>query len=254
MHRFFVPPSLCRGEIFDLPEGETHHALRVLRLERGAPIVVLDGAGQTIDAEIVETSRKAVTARVRARRSAAPPLCRVTLAQAIPKGKLMDAIVQKAAELGVARVIPVLSERVISQLDHDSAASKAEKWRQHALEAIKQCGTPWCPEISSPAPPRQVLDAADKPEISFIASLEPDSRPLGHHFRRFVQDRGRLPQTASVWIGPEGDFTKGETALVVASGAYPVTLGPLVLRCETAAIATLAILNHELQMAAETCR
>jgi 16S rRNA (uracil1498-N3)-methyltransferase len=85
-----------------------------------------------------------------------------------------------------------------------------------------------------------------------IGSLDPNSRPLGGHFRDYIQKHRRLPQTACVWIGPEGDFTKEETALVVAAGAFPITLGPLVLRCETAALATLAILNHEFQTAAET--
>lgn len=247
MHRFYLPPEECQAGILTLTDREAHHAARVLRLRRGETVVVLDGVGTVYHAEVGEVSRDAVSLSVqRTEESPAPP-CAITLVQAIPKGKLLDSIIQKATELGVSRVIPLLSERVITQIDEDNAETKTAHWRTVAVEAIKQSGSPWLPEIEPAASPEQLLASREEFDLWFIASLQPGSRHPRQWFEEFRTRQGREPKTACIWIGPEGDFTEGEVADAIAAGARPITLGRLVLRCETAATYCLSVLNYETQ-------
>ncbi len=247
MHRFHLPPEQCRGGTLVLAEKEAHHASHVLRLGIGDEIVVLDGAGQIIDAEICEVGRRTLRAVVVGRRQTPAQACRVTLAQAAPKGRLMDAIIQKAVELGVSRVVPLMSERVVSQFDEEGKAGKEERWRQTAVEALKQCGSPWLPHISRPITPAGFLKEGERPEFALIYSLRPDARHPRGYFESFLAKHGRPPSSACLWVGPEGDFTPAELDAAQGGGAQPATLGPLVLRCETAAISCLANFNYEIQ-------
>jgi len=254
MHRFYLPPDSCRGEILTLPEREAHHAAHVLRLRRGERISVLDGEGQIIEAEVAEVSRKVLRAIVRGRTLAARPHWRITLAQAIPKGKMMESIIQKATELGVARIVPLLTERVIIHLDEEDAANKEERWQHTAVEALKQSGNPWLSRVSLPVTPAQFLAEKEEFELALIGSLRDDARHSRHYFDRFRERHGRSPSSACLWIGPEGDFTDAEMEAARVGGAQPIDLGPLVLRCETAAIASLAIVNYEMRWPAEAAR
>ena len=247
MHRFYLPPELCRGDIIQLPENEAHHASRVLRLEAGELVTVLDGAGHVIDCEVREATKRNVTLTA-LRKTFSPPLpCQITLIQAMPKPKALDYIVQKATELGAARIIPLVTERVIAHVDERSAPDKAAKLQPVAIEAIKQCGSPWLTKIEPPVSLKNFLARREPFDLSLVASLQTGSR----HPREFIQkDRDahkHLPKTASIWIGPEGDFSPGEMELILSSGALPVTLGSLVLRSDTAAIYGLSVLNYELQ-------
>jgi 16S rRNA (uracil1498-N3)-methyltransferase len=170
----------------------------------------------------------------------------VTLIQAIPKGKLFDAIVQKATELGVARIVPLLSERVVTQLDDEKADAKAEHWRTTAIEAIKQCGSAWLPTIDIPITLKSFLARSDSFDLALVGSLQPGSRHPRHWFQEFQQAHGKLPSTVAIWVGPEGDFTADEIATLQSAEVRPITLGPLVLRSETAATYCLSVLNYEL--------
>jgi 16S rRNA (uracil1498-N3)-methyltransferase len=136
----------------------------------------------------------------------------------------------------------VLSERVVVQVAARDADAKLEKWRQIAIESIKQCGSPWLPVIEPPAAFADVIKRAPHAALTFVSSLEPGSRSL-----RACIPQQTKPASAALWIGPEGDFTPAEYAAIRATVAHPITLGPLVLRADTAAIASLALLNHELQ-------
>ena len=247
MHRFYLPPAECRGSSLRLSDREAHHALHVLRLRRGDQLLVLDGEGLQLQCEVSHLTRDAIDLTVRRRESIAPVPYQLTLVQALPKRKLMDAIVQKATELGVFRIVPLLSERVVTHLDSKQQEDKTEHWRALAVEAIKQCGSPWLPRIEGPVTPEAFLARKETFELSLIASLQPNSRHPRELFECFAAQYGRRPQSICVWVGPEGDFTASEIAAAKSAGAVPVSLGKLVLRCETAAIYCLSVLNYELE-------
>ena len=246
MHRFYLPPEKCAGKTLILDGAEAHHAREVLRLEKSATVVVLDGAGGTYTCEVTGESRHEVRLTCAGKQTAPSPECRVTLLQAVPKGKLFEAIIQKATELGVARIVPVISERTTPRFDRDPT-EKTEKWQRVAIEAIKQCGCPWLPRIEHPVTPANYLDRREPVELGLVGSLQPGSRHARVYFQDFQEREKRGPRSVSVWIGPEGDLTPNEIGAIQAAGYLPIDLGPLVLRTETAAIYSLAIINHELR-------
>jgi 16S rRNA (uracil1498-N3)-methyltransferase len=176
-----------------------------------------------------------------------PPACRITLLQALPKGKLMESIIQKAVELGVSGIVPLMTERVVKHFDTDSADAARDKWRQVAIEAIKQCGALWLPEIVGPQTPAQYLAASPATELALVGSLRATRKHPHGHFEAFFEAHGRMPASASLWIGPEGDFTDAELEAILAAGTLPITMGDLVLRTETAATYGLSVIQYELQ-------
>ena len=229
-----------------LLDREAHHAAQVLRVRPNEKVLVLDGAGHEFLCGVQNVSRKSVSLAVTRRHFTEPLPCSITLLQAIPKGKIFESILQKATELGVARIVPILSERVTTQLDGEGAADKLEKWRLCTIEAIKQCGQLWLPRIEMPVTPKAFLAVGEKFDLALVASLQTGSRSPREYLEAFVAEKRARPKSACVWIGPEGDFTPAETEVITASGVHPITLGRLVLRCETAAIYCLSVLNYEL--------
>ncbi len=249
MHRFYLPPERCTAAALQLDEREAHHALHVLRVKRGEPVVVLDGAGHEFHCEIDDASRDTVTLLVKHKISVPPPPCQITLLQAVPKGKIIESIIQKAVELGAHRVVPLLTERVVTHLGEKDKINKREKWQLVAIEAIKQCGAAWLPKIETPMTLSQFLAQKGRFDLSLVGSLQTDRRHPRECFQEFHAKTGHLPQSIGVWIGPEGDFTPDELRTIQAAGALPISLGRLVLRVETAATYCLSILNYELQTA-----
>jgi 16S rRNA (uracil1498-N3)-methyltransferase len=249
MHRFYLPPEQCHEASLVLTSREAHHARHVVRVRPGERVAVVDGKGHEFLCEVEACDRDKVRLAVVEERFQPAQPSQVTLLQAVPKGKIMDAIVQKATELGVSRIVPLLTERVVGRVDDKEAFHKAEKWRLIAREAIKQCGWAWLPEVEPPMTLDQVFARKESFELPLLASLESGSRPAREYFRGFQAQRGRLPESVCAWIGPEGDFTPDETAAIESHGALPITLGRLVLRAETAAIYCLSILHYELQTA-----
>ena len=252
MHRFYLPPESCRGTTLRLDGREAHHALQVLRLKRGELITVLDGVGNEFLCAVENSSRHAVTLSVSLKNFTPPPPCSITLLQAVPKGKIIESIIQKAVELGARRIVPLLTEHVVIRLDDRDAADKCTKWRQVAVETIKQCGAAWLPEIEAPMTIAQYLARKEKFDLSLVGSLQKDRRHPRECLGEFQAKHGRLPQNVGVWIGPEGDFTPEELDAIQATGALPISLGRLVLRVETAAIYSLSILNYELNSVLES--
>lgn len=247
MQRFYVPPESCHGDSLRLDGREAHHALHVLRLAAGDLVTLLDGAGTTFLCEVAQTAKAWLTLAVR-ERNATPALpCPLTLLVAVPKGKIIEDIIQKAVELGVECVVPLLTERVVAQLDAAGAEAKREKWRQVAIEAIKQCGAAWLPRVETPQTIQTCLSRAEAIELQLVGSLQTERRHPHTWIQEFQQQQGRLPRSAGVWIGPEGDFTLAELQAIEAAGAKPITLGQLTLRVETAAIYCLSFLNYELR-------
>jgi 16S rRNA (uracil1498-N3)-methyltransferase len=246
MHRFYLPPERCAGEALRLEGREAHHALQVLRLKYGELVAVLDGIGNEFLCTVERTSREAVTLAVSLKNFTPPPPCAITLLQAVPKGKIIEGIIQKAVELGAQRIVPVLSGRVVTQLDDGNAESKRDRWQQVAVEAIKQCGAAWLPKIEAPAMMENLLARKETFDLALVGALQKERRHLRECLSEFQVKHKRLPHSVGVWIGPEGDFTPDELQAIQAAGALPISLGRLVLRVETAAIYCLSILNYEL--------
>lgn len=241
MHRFFLPPAAWNAASPILDSAESHHALNVLRLRPGDRLVVFDGQGAEAMARIAAVEEGRVGLTILEKTASRPLRCAFTLAQAVPKGKNMDFIVQKAVELGVSRIAPLLSDRTVVQLDDAEAARKRDRWREVALEACKQCGQNRLPEIDLPRTPRAFLESGERFDLQLIASLQPDARPIKETLAAHPH-----PASLCVLIGPEGDFTPAELGLARGHGFYPITLGPIILRTETAAIYCLSVLSHEL--------
>jgi 16S rRNA (uracil1498-N3)-methyltransferase len=246
MHRFYLPPGDCGQRPLRLTGAEAHHASRVLRLQRGDPATILDGQGGEFRGAISDVRRDAVEVEIREEIRHSPPACRISLLQAVPKARLIELIIQKATELGAQRIVPLLTERTASHLDAISAEQKRVKWQGTAVEAIKQCGAPWLPLVEKPTGLKAWLGRNEFFELPLIASLQPGSRHAREYVDAFRARNGSLPRTACAWVGPEGDFTADEVEAVRRQGALPISLGPLVLRCDTAAVYCLSILNHEL--------
>lgn len=246
MSRFYIKPEKWDLNHLVLDEAETHHALSVLRLCAGDNAVVFNGQGEEASVEVVATGKHSIELRKISEKKSEQLPCRITLAQAIPKGKNMELIIQKATELGAAQIIPLLSERTVVQLDGGDSGKKREKWQAIAIEACKQCGQNWMPQVRKPISLRGFFNENPKFDLMLIASLQPDTKHLKTLLADYQQAHDRLPQSALVLIGPEGDFTPFEIETAKTSGCQPITLGPIVLRTETAALYCLSVLSYEL--------
>jgi 16S rRNA (uracil1498-N3)-methyltransferase len=247
VHRFYLSPAEFQRGGLTLKGREAHHALHVVRIRPGDWLTILDGAGNELVCRACEPGRDELRLELVEKHSRPNPPWQITLLQALPKGKLFEAIIQKATELGAARIVPLLSERVVHHLDSDAAAQKAEKWQAVAIEAIKQCGAAWLPRVEPSVTLPEFLARHESFELPLVASLQSNRQHPQRYFHEFMKKTGRKPKTICVWVGPEGDFTPQEIEAIQASGAQPITLGDFVLRSETAAVYCLSVLNYELQ-------
>ncbi|MCF7731113.1 MAG: 16S rRNA (uracil(1498)-N(3))-methyltransferase [Akkermansiaceae bacterium] len=237
MSRFFLPPAAWSAAV--LGGDEARHLAQVLRLKPGATITVFDGCGRHAPAVVAAVSRDRVSLQLGESTPAPTSQPAITLAQAIPKGKNMDLIVQKAVELGVSLIHPLVTRHTIVH----PGDGKAEKWRRTALAACKQCGQDLLPGIPDPQPfDRWLAGCPPKKtaQLRLIASLAPGARPL-----RTVLREHPATTAVELLIGPEGDFTPAETAAALAAGFLAASLGPIVLRVETAAFYCLSAIRYE---------
>ena len=262
MHRFYVPPNDWNSGAPTLNGAEAHHARNVLRMQPGDKVVLFDGRGREVTAQITSLEGAQVQLR-KLHEAETPPLrCHITLAQAIPKGKNMDLIVQKAVEIGAAEIAPLISERTIVDLDAKEAAQKQAKWQQVAIEAAKQCGQNWLPQVHMPRKLRDFflhfpIEAGVShgkakgtrptlPPLQLIGSLQSDAVHPKRILAEYSSEHQERPANVLIVIGPEGDFTPAELSLARSHGCRPITLGPIILRVETAAIYCLSVLSYEL--------
>lgn len=245
MARFYLPASEWSASAWELRGDEAHHAAKVLRLKQGDACIVFDGCGRAARAVVAEPPRSSGVLLVPGEECApSPATAHLTLCQAVPKGASMDLIIQKAVELGVSAIIPLLTDRTIVRLNAREAEAKRRKWQRIALEACKQCGHNTLPQVAAPVPFAEWLNRGGAPEgLDVIASLAPGARPV----RDVLEEaRSRSVRRASLLVGPEGDFTDRETAMALEAGFSPVTLGPIVLRAETASFFGLAAMRYAL--------
>jgi len=247
MHRFYLSPASVAQPELTLDERESHHAVNVLRIREGARVAVMDGAGGECLCEVSVAEKGGVRLAVKQRIQHEQLPYRITLLQAMTKGKSMDFIVQKATELCVRRIVPLAAERSVVQVGADDAQAKVDKWRAIAIDSIKQCGCPWLPEIDLPVAPRAQLARNEAHDLSLVASLQGNTRHPRECVEEYVAENRVIPETLCIWIGPEGDFTPAESNEILSDGNLPITLGRVVLRSETAAVYCLSCLNYELQ-------
>jgi 16S rRNA (uracil1498-N3)-methyltransferase len=235
--RIYVDAVLTAGSVVELAEGTASHLARVLRARDGDELVLFNGDGREFHGAIESVRGSRVLASVGDGRpvNRESPLT-VTLVQCVPRGDRMDFIVQKATELGVSRIVPILSQRSVVRLDARQAESKTAHWRAVAVSACEQCGRNRLPAIDAARPLLHYLgESAPGDRLRLV--FEPD---------RELQERevslGSL-SAAEIAIGPEGGFGSDELEAFRVAGFFRVGLGPRVLRTETAAIAALVWLQ-----------
>jgi 16S rRNA (uracil1498-N3)-methyltransferase len=244
MPRFHIPGAVWNPDRLMLDSIESHHAFDVLRMKTGDRATVFDGRGTEAEVELLKRGKSGTDLRRISLHKSPPLKCRITLAQAVPKGKNMELIIEKATELGAAAIVPLLSERTVVRGSEGDHIRKRAKWERVAVEACKQCGQNFLPVVAEPCTPKAFFAQGQRYDLMLIASLQNDSRT----FKEVLAECGaNRPASVLILVGPEGDFTPAEVALAKSHGCKPVTLGPIILRTETAAIYCVSILNHELQ-------
>jgi 16S rRNA (uracil1498-N3)-methyltransferase len=247
MHRFYVAPENWDARGLVLRGSEAHHARNVLRMQAGDKLVLFNGVGRELTAEIATIADDEIRLRKLHESETAPLRCRIVLGQAIPKGKNMDLIVQKAVEIGAAEIAPIISDRTVVHVDSETAAQKQSKWQQIAIEAAKQCGQNWLPGVHAPRKLGEFFSALEQSfDLRLIGSLQPGAQHLKKILETYSSEHGDRPQSVLMLVGPEGDFTPAELALARRHSCEPITLGPIILRVETAAIYCLSVLSYEL--------
>lgn len=244
MHRCFVSPETWDVSDLRPAPDENHHLLRVLRLGDGDRVGVFDGCGREAVAEIAVQSGSEVVLKVVSEVSTAPAEARIVLVQAVPKGRRMDLVIEKATELGVSSVWPIVTERVVVRLDESKRRDRVERWRRIARNAARQCGLARIPDVLPVCGYGDAVTRCSSFDIVLLGSLSPDASPIRSVIEKAktrISDEGRV----ALLIGPEGDLTSDEIRLAEERGAVQVNLGTRVLRTETAALYGLSVLAYE---------
>lgn len=229
LSRFFVDTPLSLGHL-ELPEPQAHYIGRVLRLTAGSAVQLFDGSGDEFRGELLEVGKKRVQLELSERLAGLPesPL-QVHLGQGLSRGERMDWAIQKATELGVAEITPLLSERCEVRLSDERADKRLAHWRQIAISACEQCGRSVLPRLHAPLPLDKWV-AHTEAQLKLV--LHPVADPLSGHPR---------PSTLAFLIGPEGGLTDSEVHAAQDAGFLAARLGPRVLRTETAPVVALSL-------------
>ena len=252
MHRCYHPgEKLEVGRIVRVCGEEAHHALRVMRHREGEHCELFDGEGRAARGCIVSVGGGEMQVKLEEVVGNGKDTCEITLAVAVPKGALMELIVQKAVEMGVHRIIPLITERTIVRIMGQGAEAKAAKWNRTALEACKQCGVNTLPIVEVPCSFRTFLRevAGEETELKVHCALVPEARPI-REVLEAARERGE--RRVMLLVGPEGDFTPEENAAAAGAGFEPVSLGATVLRVESAAFFAVAAARYALDPATGT--
>lgn len=234
--RIFIDEPLRAGIVVLLPEQGGEHVARVLRLERGHPLILFNGDGHEYDATLASLAKRAVTAEVeRVREVDRESKLHITLAQGVARGEKMDWILQKATELGVARVVPLVTERTEVKLDEERAERRVAHWRSVVAGACEQSGRTRVPHIEMPVRlDRWLSDLGD--DAALRLALLPEGDAV---LREFAQ----MDDGVVLCVGPEGGFSENDVGLLKHARFHGLRLGPRILRTETAGIAAMAALQ-----------
>lgn len=232
--RFYIDAPLRAGTSRELPEGSAHHAQHVLRLREGDEVTLFDGRGGEYAARISAMRKLRISVGILEHRPVEreSPL-RVVLVQGISSGERMDSTIRKAVELGVAEVRPVLAAASVARPKGERAAARREHWQRIAVSACEQSGRNRIPQVHAPARLQETLAVVAGAGIL----LSPRAQA------RFSEACGQLGTEIMLAAGPEAGFDAEEEALLAGAGFLPASLGPRILRTETAALAALAALS-----------
>ncbi|MNM62895.1 Ribosomal RNA small subunit methyltransferase E [compost metagenome] len=229
LSRFFIDAPLSIGE-HDLPEAQAHYIGRVLRMAVGDAVQLFDGSGQEFRGHLLEVGKKSVRVQLdEAFAGQADSSLQVHLGQGLSRGERMDWAIQKATELGVSAITPIVSERCEVRLKDERADKRLAHWRQVAISACEQCGRSSVPIIHTPQLLADWLKACDQ-DLKLV--LHPVAEPMVSH---------QQPATLAFLIGPEGGLSEAEVEQAKAAGFHAARLGPRVLRTETAPVVALAV-------------
>lgn len=242
--RFYVAPDEVGAACINLSRDESHHLARVLRLREGDEAFAFDGRGREYRCRVSRVDAQAARLEIiEALAGAVESLLDLTLAQALAKGEKFDFIVQKAAELGVRRIIPLVTDHSDVRLNDERAEKRAERWRRIALEALKQSGGRRLVQIQAPAAFSDFITSTPRegaPPVRLVFS-ERGGSPISQALKET-----NAGQPVIACVGPEGGWSDGELETMASHGARLVTLGPRILRTETAAIVAVALIQHRL--------
>lgn len=240
MHRFYALPDNIKEDLITLDSLDSHHLVNVMRLSNGDEIIVFDGRGKEYLCEVIDAKPEGVRVRALEQRMFDSEVrTNITLVQAIPKSDKMDFVVQKCTELGVSRIVPVISDRTVVKLTPKKEISRRERWHRIACEAAKQCGRSVVPEISEVRTFRSVVDTLTPKELALIPWEGERTTRIGSVLK------STNAESIAVYVGPEGGFSLDEVRMAVQCGVIPVSLGPRILRTETAGIVALTIILYE---------
>lgn len=245
MSRFFVSKNdidAANGKI-TITGDDVKHIKNVLRMSPGESVVVCDGEGTDYTARLVSVEKDIVLAAVEeAVKNIAEPDVFITLYQGIPKSDKMDFIIQKSVELGVSRIVPVITERTVVRFDNQKdMENKRVRWQRICMEAAKQCNRGRIPEVALPVRIQEAVKLA----AAAGAGIIPYEKETAKGIKDFLKDNNNA-DSISVFIGPEGGFSEKEAEYASGSGVQPVTLGPRILRTETAGVAVISIIMYEI--------
>lgn len=237
MNRLLVPGAAEGDVTVDGPRF--HYLSRVLRLAAGDALEVFDGQGHAFDAKLLTVGE--TSARLALGPSRVAPTARaITVVQGLPKGDKLELVLQKGTELGVAAFAPAACARSVVKLDAKAAASRVTRWQKIVEEAARQCGRADVPHVAEPAPLAAAVAQLAPGTALFVLDEAERAVSLSQAFAALEGDRTPV----ALVIGPEGGLDRAEVDALAARGATPVTLGRLVLRTETAALAAVSVLRH----------
>jgi len=238
MNRYFLASDSWQADTLTIVGDEARHCARVMRAAAGDKIEIFDGAGRSAVCEIQSIHRDQVNAEIKQESNTPLPLLPVTLCQSIPKGSNMELIIQKAIELGVNTIQPLITSHTVAR--PDSLTKKQEKWQRIALEACKQCGQNYLPQVATPLHFQPWIEQLVPFDTAIIASLDEQSVHLKTHLEKVP-----LEGNIGLLIGPEGDFSPDEYQQAYTAGFQPISFGNIVMRVETASIYGLSVIQHE---------
>ncbi|MGI6686259.1 MAG: 16S rRNA (uracil(1498)-N(3))-methyltransferase [Bacillota bacterium] len=243
MNRFFVSPAQIENTLITITGSDVNHISRVLRLKPGDQMMVADGTGREYLVELISATPEKVETVIKESFPAGnePPLD-VYLLQGLPKGEKMELIIQKCTEIGIKKIIPVQMERTIIKLTPDKAEKRRERWQRISFEAAKQCQRSMVPEVLSVCELPQAINQLPKDTLIIM----PWEEEKGLGLKELLRNNGSLTGSVALIIGPEGGISPQEAAWAVEQGVKIVSLGPRILRTETAGLVTISIVLYEL--------